>query len=202
MIVRRIFQCDLARACRRRRGSGRGNSGPSVRALEADFTRLNDRIGTLSVGNPKLIHARAIPADGPLQFGWRVYFPGPKRIMGTMPHSSNTTYLMATAECSIGVGVREDQGQLSLFFRTFNGPSHTSSTGKFGDASLADFLRGRWDRLVVEQFARDEVAVADPNKSLTLLRLSIPPDLVAEAKAKLSPSLQPFIPRLYNLTIP
>lgn len=170
--------------------------------LEAELARLTARTGALTVGNPKLIHARALRGDGPLAFGWRVFVPTGKSLRSGLGQNTSTSTLAAASESAIRVAFREVEGRLMLFVGKFGGSGGSSSTGEYGDDTLADLLRGRWDRVVVEEFGRDEVAVADPGRPLTLLRLSLPPDLIEEARAKLSPQSQRYIPVLYTLTIP
>ncbi len=77
-----------------------------------------------------------------------------------------------------------------------------STERSFGTEELVELLRGRWDKVKVEQLGAPEVAVIDPDQPAVLLRLTLAEDLVDEARKKLPPEAQQvYIPVLFDLNL-
>jgi hypothetical protein len=77
-----------------------------------------------------------------------------------------------------------------------------SGQGGFGDDSLANFLRGRWDQIRVEQLGAGKPAVLDMGKETLLLRLTLPDDLHNEASNQVDTrTLQTKLPLLFEVQI-
>jgi hypothetical protein len=61
-------------------------------------------------------------------------------------------------------------------------------------------MRDRWGRIRVEQLGAAGLATLGPNQPAVLLRLTLPDDVQAEARKKLSRSVQKqFVPLLFEL---
>jgi hypothetical protein len=119
-------------------------------------------------------------------YAWRVHFPANyKRIIRDGGGSGSTSWTSTPVDDLARVRIREDQQGRLEFYRRFPG---SSSRMGLTDKALADFLRGRWGQLRVEQLGVGEVAVIDPDKPATLLRLTMPDAMADEARKALGPS--------------
>jgi len=82
--------------------------------------------------------------------------------------------------------------------------SSTFSVGSrltsLGDKALAELLRDHWDKIRVEQLGAPELAVLGPNQPATVLRLTLPDDLRAEAHKK-APYMRAQLPVLFELNL-
>jgi hypothetical protein len=179
-----------------------GKTGLERSRLEARHARLARMTGDLLVTDRSKLYFRAIDTGERLHFAWRVYLP-PKynqvlscRSDGSS--SSSTSLRSGSTEIIARVRLREDeQGQLHVYSHFAGGSSRMG----VGDKALADLLRGRWDRVRVEQVGAPELAVFGPDQTIVLLRLTLPDDLEAEARKKLGPSMQQRLPVLFELVL-
>lgn len=166
--------------------------------LEAEYRRLVAKTGGLDLGDPRLVRLRAVPTISPTEFAWQAYLPPGASGYRT----SRMTVTGGGTESEVGivrVAIREDQGQ--RFEVRLRFPRSAGFT-TFGDPALVEFLRGRWEELVVEQAGRGGMEEADPARSLTLLRISLPPAMAAEARAKLPSASWASTPVLFEVKIP
>ncbi|MEX2176134.1 MAG: hypothetical protein WD872_17360 [Pirellulaceae bacterium] len=174
-------------------------TGQERSTVRAEYDRLVRLTGDLPLTDPAKIHVLAIETGEDLHFAWRIYLPPKCRFV--IRHSSGGFGSSSRSEPQqfiARVRVREADGRLQLFTK-FAGGSGESS---FGDDSLAEFLRGRWDEVQVEQLGVGKVAVLKPDGSALLLRLSLPEALQAEAAKQLDRhSLQTKLPLLYEVHI-
>ena len=151
------------------------------------------------IGDRSRRHVQAIRILDPHQFAWLVHLP------------PGTAEARASTGDRIGGGDRIDYSDMvvRIGFRELPDAGFAvdarygghPATSRLGDAALGRLLRGRWDQLVVEQAGRDRLLVADPEAPLTLLRISLPPALIDEARATLSLRDWPAFPVLYDFTI-
>jgi hypothetical protein len=76
---------------------------------------------------------------------------------------------------------------------------------ELGDKELAELMRDRWAKVKIDQLGAPELAVMRPDQSGTLLRLTLPDDLQAESKEKLSSANQKKLDPVFlelDLTLP
>jgi hypothetical protein len=179
-----------------------GKTGWERSRLEARHARLARMTGDLPVTDPSKLYFQAIDTGEPLHFAWRVHLP-PKynqvlscRAGGSS--SSSTSSSSGSTELIARVRLREDEQGLLQVYDHFGGGS---SRMGIGDKALAELLRGRWDRVRVEQIGAPELAVVGPDQTVVLLRLTLPDDLEAEARKKLDRSMQQSLPVLFELVL-
>ena len=169
--------------------------------MEAEYQRLTRTTGDLPIGDPSRVHVRALETGEPLHFAWRIYLPPHyQMIIRDQNGGRSTSSSSESAEFIARVRIREDgKGGLELYRRFSNG----SSRGGFADQTLAELLRGRRDKVVVEQLGADDLATLGPDEPAVLLRLSLPKEMEAEARAKLSPGLveEDDFPTFYELNL-
>ncbi len=162
--------------------------------------RLAQVTGDLPIPDPSKVYVLAVDTGEPLHYAWRVYLPpNYRRILTDGSGSRSTGWSSGADEFIARVRIREDdRGQLELYYHFSGGSSRMG----FGNKSLADFLRGRWDEVHVEQLGAGEVAVIDPGRSAVLLRLTLPESMRDEARRKLAPyTAERQIPVLLNLQL-
>lgn len=156
--------------------------------LQRTFDRLARRAGDLEVGDPNQVHLRAFPTGEPMHFAWRVYLPAmyPARVRVRAGQSSEDASGSRgrPMESIARVRFREDEDGVLNVYWTFAGYGIRQAVG---DRAFATLLRGRWDDVAVEQLGGDGLVGLDPDRSTTLLRLRLPPDLQESAKSALSP---------------
>ena len=66
----------------------------------------------------------------------------------------------------------------------------------FGDESLAAFLHGRWDEVLVEQLGAGRAALVESDEEAVLLRLTLPEELLAQiskADRRMLPAKPPLL---------
>jgi hypothetical protein len=167
--------------------------------LGETYRRLTRITGELPIGDPTKVHLRALETGEPLHYAWRIYYPpGYNQLLVLGNESQSTNVLTAPGEFIIRLKFKEgDDGRLAYYAHL---PG--STTWHYGDKPLADFLRGRWDQILVEQMGSDGVVALDPNKPDVLLRLSLPGPLLDEARRDLNPAtLNQLVPELLHLNI-
>jgi hypothetical protein len=171
--------------------------------LMATHARLVAITGDFQITDPTLIHVLALETDDPKHFAWRIYLPpGPKQDIrvrsghGTFSQSNSNT---KPSDSIARVVLREDKnGLLEIYSRFSRGSSRTN----MGEKALADLLRGRWESLRVEQAGAGGTARLDPKKPYTLLRLTLPEDMQAEALAKLPEHIRKqYVPELLHIEL-
>ena len=87
-------------------------------------------------------------------------------------------------------------GHLELFQKFAGG----SSRGGLGNLILSKILKGHWDKISVEQIGSAGLVVLEPDASVDLLTLTLPEDLMDEARKSLpgDPIIK-FLPTLFRL---
>ena len=155
----------------------------------ADF-RITDRV---------LWHVQAIRTLDPHQFAWLIHLPpGTADAKSSIGDRLPAGDPIEASDMVVRVGFREVPGSGIQVDSRSNGRRTTS---RLGDVALGRLLRGRWDQLVVEQAGRDRLLVAAPEAPVILLRLALPPALIAEGRATLALEDWPSFPILYEFAI-
>jgi hypothetical protein len=174
------------------------STGRKRTAARAEYDRLVRLTGDLPLSDPAKIHVLALETGEDLHFAWRIYLPPNchfviRHTSGGFSSSSHSEPQQFIAR----VRVREDaQGRLQIFTKFAGG----SGQSGFGDDSLADFLRGRWGKVQVEQLGASKVVTLKPDEQALLLRLSLPEQLLGEAATKLEGRrLEAKLPLLYEV---
>ncbi|HEV3121028.1 MAG TPA: hypothetical protein VGY53_03960, partial [Isosphaeraceae bacterium] len=160
-------------------------TGQERSRLEREHDRLVQKTGALPIGDASQAHFQAIPTGEPLHFAWRVFYPpNYKQVLKQSTGGWGTSQSSSSSEFIARVRIREnEQGALEVYTRI----SGHCSRSSLGDSKLAELLRGRWDKIRVEQFGAAGRGTVKPDQSAVLLRLTLPDDLQAEARTKLSP---------------
>jgi hypothetical protein len=169
--------------------------------LEAEYRGLRLATGELPISDPAKAHILALETGEPLHFAWRIYLPPNYQVIRRDNlGSSGTSSSSQSVEFIARVRIREDgKGGLEIY-QSFSGGS---SRGGFADRTLAELLRGREGTLIAEQLGAKEVATLGPDEPATLLRLSLPGEMEAEERAKLSPYLfeKDLFPVIFELKL-
>jgi hypothetical protein len=168
--------------------------------LAEKHARLARLTGELPVADPAKVSVQALDTGEPLHFAWRVYYPpNYTQVLRHSDGGSGTSWAGRSSEFIARVVFREDEQGLLQVYTHFSGGSSRSS---FGDKALAELLRGRWDRIRVEQLGAPKLAVLKRDQPAIVLRLTLPDDLQAEARKRLDPALQKrYVPVLYEVTL-
>lgn len=152
--------------------------------LQREHDRLAAKIGVLVIKDPAQVHIRAIDTGDPLSFAWRAYFPANYQWSYTTSSGSGGSSSSSPQEAILRVRIREIDGQLMLYTRFCGG----SGLMSIGSAKLLEILKKNPDalqNLVVECLAADGPISFAADEAQTLVKISLPPDLQAEAKQKL-----------------
>jgi len=168
--------------------------------LEGKRERLVRTIGDLPIADPSKVYVRALKTGEPMHFAWRVYLP-PNYIQLLSASTGNQGNAWPTRSSEFVARVRlhrDEQGVLQVYTQF----SAASSRLSLGDKTLAELLRDRWDKIRVEQLGAAGLTAIEPDQSAVLLRLTLPDDLLGEARKKLSPYAQQHnIPFLFELAL-
>jgi hypothetical protein len=165
------------------------------------YARLVQLTSDLPITDASKVHVHALETGEPLHFAWRVYIPAnSKQTMATQfAGGRGSSSLNGPSEFIARVRFRPDREGRMEVYEHFGG---TSGRMTFGDQALAGLLRDRWDRVRVEQLGAPGLAVIEPDQPAVFLRLSLPDDLLREARKKHSASTQPQLgPVLYELNL-
>jgi hypothetical protein len=170
--------------------------------LMATHTQLAAITGDFQIVDPTRVNVLALETGDPKHFAWRIYLPpGFTQDIRVLTGGGNITQSSSgsSSDSIARVVFREDKnGMLEIYSRFSQGSSRSS----VGDKSLADLMRGRWETLRVEQAGSKRTALLEPNKPYTLLRLTLPEDLQAEALVKLPDYLQKqIVPDLLHVEL-
>jgi hypothetical protein len=168
--------------------------------LSGEHARLARITGDLPIADASQVHVQALDTGEPLHFAWRVYFPpNYRQTLRNSNGGEGTSWSSSSTEFIARVVFRQDEQGLLQVYTHFSGGSSRSG---LGDKALAELLRGRWDKIRVEQLGAPDLAALGPNQPAVLLRLTLPDDLQAEARKKLPPHTQKrFVPVLFELDL-
>ncbi len=176
------------------------NTGRQRSRLQAEYQRLSRLTGDIPIADPTQVYMRAIETGEPLHFAWRVYLPpNYRQIVTDSSGSSSSSWSSGATEFITRVRFREDEQGLLQVHTRFSGGSGRMS---LGDQSLAKLLRGRWDKIHVEQLGGDDLITLKPDQSAVLLRLTLPDDIQNESREKLNSHIQErCVPVLFELQL-
>lgn len=161
-------------------------SGSERYQLTKRLDRLTQRAGDLRVPDRSKIYLQAIPTNESLHFAWRIHLPGNVRLQHRVVSGIESSGSSSTSDTEFiaRARLREDEsGMLRAYFRFFQ----TGTRSHVGDAALARLLRGRWDKIRVNQLGSDELVSVDPTRRIALLELSFPPEVQAAELTALPP---------------
>jgi len=153
--------------------------------LTREHERLADKVGRLQIKDPSKIHIQAIKTGDPLHFAWRAYFPPNYRYAYTCSSGGGSGSMDSAWEGILRVRVREVNGQMLLYYRLQQGSGQRS----FGSRKFAEFFKEHREQvkeLQAEQLGADGLAVFDPSEVKTLIKISLPEELLPEAKKRLN----------------
>lgn len=175
-------------------------TGRERRRLTATYDRLARTTGDLAISDPSKVHFLALETGEPLHFAWRAYVPPNYRVTlqsGTTGQSSS--WSSSSVEFIARVRFRQDdRGALEVYTHFSGGSSRMG----IGDRTLGELLRGRWDKVIVEQVGSAGLTAIDRGKPTVLLRLKLPDDLAKEARKVLTAYDQErLVPVFYELKL-
>lgn len=166
-----------------------------LHGLQRELDHLTQKTGCLTLTDPTKVHIRAIDTGEPLHFAWQAYFPANYSFSYTTKSGSGSSARGLPVETILRVRIREVDGHLMIDKRLGGGGGSRSSAGS---AKLIELLKEHPDalqKLRVERLAANGLMVFDVSETHTLLRISLPPELQAEAKEK-------FEKREYDRIVP
>lgn len=166
--------------------------------LSKTFERLSRKTGDLLITDPSLVYVQALPTGEPRHFAWRVYLPPNYNLNVRARSGGMSSFSSAGARDFIArVRFREDEQGLLHVYTHFAGGASRSN---IGDADLSKFLHGRWDKLKVEQLGVDQLAAFNPGRSAVLLKLTMPDEMIPDARKVLPEHTQKtWLPELFKM---
>ena len=153
--------------------------------LTRDHQRLKLKTGSLTITDPTLVHIRAIDTGEPLNFAWRVYVPPNFDLAYRCSSGGGSGSNNVAWEGIFRVRLKEVGGDYHLYHR-FAGGSGRRSLGSPELKQFFDKHPGYLDKLIVEQLGASEIVTFDPMEVKTLIKISLPDDMLQEAKSELS----------------
>lgn len=158
-------------------------SGMERASFTAHVTRIEKKIGTFKITDPKLIHIQAVETENPLEFAWRIYLPAnySMKVVQSCDTAGATTSQstrVTPTEFIARVMLRESNGLLECY-SSFNA---SGSLQGFQGSLYAAAVREQFGRLKIEQLGKSGPTTYQPNEDLTLLKISLPPELLQSMK--------------------
>ncbi len=150
--------------------------------LKKILQRLKTQFGDLEIGDPALIHIRAIKTNEPLHFAWRVYVPAnckcaTSMMSGGSSLGSSGTFSSAPSHFIARVRLYKNaQGELGIYETWQSGSSYSS----VANSDLMDHLRENASLFDIELAGEDETIAIAPGQTMTILKISVPPELQAQ----------------------
>ncbi len=171
-------------------------AGKEHRQVLAKHTRLEARVGRLSIRDPSKAYVLALETGEELHFAWRLYIPADFNLRRKHSDGFGSRNANRTAyECMWRLMLREnDDGVLQVFFN--------NGVWDLGDRRMADLLRGRWDEVRIESLGAAAAAEVDTDEVATLIRIVMSDDLKKEAQQRFGESfVKPYETVLYQVQI-
>jgi hypothetical protein len=168
--------------------------------LSEHYQRLVRMAGDLVAPDPNKVYIQALDTGEPLHFAWRVHVPANYNlVVHSLPRGHAAHLQSSQPDFIVRVRLREgDRGIMEAY--SHFGPS--SGKSDLGDQALTELMRGRWDRVRIEQLGASGIAVLEPDQPAVILRLALPEDLQDEARKKLEPrTFKTYVPVLYELDL-
>ena len=161
--------------------------GIENRALRAEYERLRQLVGEMTVEDPAKIKVTAVPTEDPLEFVWRVHLPENQtyrwRTETSGGDSGEGTSLQNVAQqYLIRFRFRNNEGVLHKFLARPGGSSYST----FGGQITASLLTDPDEQLRAQQLATDGPQVIELNEVATLLKLEFTNSFRNEISEKLA----------------
>lgn len=151
---------------------------------------IEKSIGVFPISDPNLVYVQALETENPLEFAWRIYLPANykmTRVLQSFSSGSTSSGGLNTnpTEFIARVIFREKNGMLECFSNFGNSSSVTGFQGPV----YADAFQNNFNRLEIKQLGKTGQEALDPDKELTLLRISFSSDLQHAMKHKFADSI-------------
>ena len=178
-------------------------TGRERRRLEARYERMVRIAGDLPIADPSKVYVRALDTGEPLHYAWRFYLPPNYNLIlrnetGGGSGGSSTSSSTGSREFIGRVRFQPDAQGILTVYTHFEGGS---SMMGIGDLALAELVTAHQGEIRVEQLGSTGLAELEPGRSAMLLRLTLPDELVDEARKRLSPQEQPSVPMLFEMEL-
>ncbi|WP_254507914.1 hypothetical protein [Anatilimnocola floriformis] len=169
--------------------------------LTREHDRLANKVGRLQIKDPTKIHLLAINTDDPQHFAWRAYFPPNYHYAYSCSSGGGSGSNSSAWEGILRVRVREVNGKTLLSHALLNG----SGLRSIGSEPLTKVLKeqpGMTPRLQAEQLGTKGLVMFDTSEVLTLVKLSLSDEALADAKQHLNEwELKQLTPHLERIRI-
>lgn len=158
-------------------------AGKEHREVLAEHTRLEAKVGRLPIRDRSKLHVLALETGDDLCCAWRIYVPADFALCN---HSSRGQRGHGAGharpyECVYRLRLRESGDGVLQAYEDFSG---SSTLGDIGDREFAEFIRGRWNEVVIEQLGANEIAVVDADEVATLFRITFSKELKKDVERK------------------
>lgn len=160
-------------------------SGRQRASLSSQVTRIEKRIGSFPISDPRLVHIQALETENPLEFKWRVYLPANFKMTRVVHSDSSAStrgrmHISNPKELIAKVQFRENNGRIECY--SDFGPA--SSVMEFPQSLHAAVLSEKVDQLQIEQLGKNGLVTFAPNEEFTVLRITVPNELQESMKSR------------------
>ena len=160
-------------------------SGRQRALLSSQVARIEKRIGSFPISDPRLVHIQAIETENRLEFAWRIYLPANYKMTRVLQlnSSGSSSGEISTAkpfEMIARVFLREENGLVECF----SSFGFANSVSRIQWPIYADAIREKRNQLKIEQLGKNKLVTFEPDDEFTLLRIAIPIEMIEEMKSK------------------
>ena len=168
--------------------------------LSREYGILAAEVGYLeSTGEPG-VQVIALPTKDPRHFRWRIFVPENETVVCKTSVAWDRIVPME-GPLSFIAHVRFRDGENGCL-KAWWDVNRSSGITDMGGARLYEFLKGRWDEMEIEQLASDGRVTVQSGQLSSLLRISMPDQMRADAQKALSPQdLKWYVPELFHLQL-
>jgi hypothetical protein len=143
-------------------------------SVAAEYNRLENQVGDLRIDDPTKVVIRAIDTGEPLHYAWRIYLPANYAAHWRSSHGGNSSFSSEPRDFTARVRFRRnEQGKLMVFAKSSGGSSLMSINHPVFGTLSDDQLQ----QIEFVQLGRDRLQVVEPSVIVTLLELSLSPEL-------------------------
>jgi len=165
-------------------------SGWQRTSLSSQVGRIERRIGSFPISDPKLVHIQALEPESPMELAWRIYLPANYKMTRVQrtDSSGSTSFgvsLGNPTETIVRVRFRDNNGLVECFS---NHGASSSFTGIQPPIYAAAILE-KWNQLEIEQLGKDRLVTCEPDEEFTLLSIKIPGELLESMKSRFDNSI-------------
>ncbi|MGN6544690.1 MAG: hypothetical protein ACTHK7_06555 [Aureliella sp.] len=175
-----------------------------LHGLQAEHARLSRMTGELVITDPALLHVQAIETGDPLHFAWRVYAPASQlRVFeSTGGHGRSTSTNSDSTPREFIARIRFTAGSSAEQTTVYSSFRSGSSLWSFGSAEMLQFLIDHRREIEIEQLGAHETASIKPGQPATLLKITVPENLVDQARqAFRDPNATPLVPNVFECRV-